>query len=245
MQTKKYLLIMLCLVLCAVSVSQAKHSIHVGGNLTLGFPQGEFHDNVDNIGYGFSLFGFYRPTGFFLNFGLAFNYLIYGSETREEPWSKTIPWVTLDVTTTNSIFYGHLMLRLQPPEGAIRPYIDGLLGFGSFTTSTEVKNQEYDEDDDQTIASTTHLRDSALNYGLGGGLLIRVVDGSGDDEALEAVSIQLGIRYLRGGVAKYMKKGSVEVDDEGNLHYGILESETDIITIHVGVALDFTFPITK
>jgi hypothetical protein len=247
MQSGKYCLILIvCAILFGVPIVQASSSIQAGGNFTLGFPQGEFHDNVDNLGYGFTLFGFYRTTGSFLNVGLAFNYLIYGNETREEPWSKAIPDVFVDVTTTNSILYGHLMLRITPHSGVVRPYIDGLFGFGSFTTSTKVKNQEYDDDDDQTIASTTHLRDSAVNYGFGGGLLIRVFDASGEkEEELEAVSIQLGVRYLKGGVAKYMKKGSIEIDDNSNLHYDILESETGIITFHIGVVLDFTFPIPQ
>ncbi len=247
MQFSKYgYILIVCMILFAVPMAQASSSVQAGGNFTLGFPQGEFHENVDNLGYGFSLFGFYRATGSFLNVGLSFNYLIYGSETREEPWSKTIPDVFVDVSTTNSILYGHLMLRITPHSGVVRPYIDGLFGFGYFSTSTEVKNQEYGGDEDRTIAKTNHLKDTSLNYGFGGGLLIRVFDGSGEkEEELEAVSIQLGIRYLKGGVTQYMKEGSIEIDDNSNLHYDILESETGIITVHVGIALDFTFPIPQ
>lgn len=228
------------LTLCISSISHAQPSFQGGGNFALGFPQGEFNDNVDVLGYGFTGYFLYRLPAPSFNVGLAFNYLVYGSETREEPWSQTIPDVFVDVTTTNDILYGHLMLRIQSPIGFIRPYIDGLFGFGHFSTDTKVENQEADDEEDREIAKTTHSRDTALNFGFGGGLMIRLYNASGElAGALEAVSIDLGIRYLKGGKAEYMKEGSIEIID-GNLYYNILHSNTDIITGHIGVSFDFT-----
>jgi hypothetical protein len=64
-----------------------------GINFTLAFPQGEFKDNVDRLGYGGSLqFLFFDPQpGLPVSFGLNLGYLNYGSESRREPFSSTIP----------------------------------------------------------------------------------------------------------------------------------------------------------
>ena len=242
MQFQKNGFFILLMVVGVLSVAWTQPSFQGGGNFTLGFPQGEFDENVDNLGYGFTGYFLYKLPAPSFSVGLAFNYLIYGSETREEPWSQTIPDVFLDVTTTNDIIYGHLLLRVQPPAGIFRPYLDGLFGFGHFSTDTKVENQEADDDEDRVIAKNTKAEDTALNYGFGGGLMIRVFSGSGKPEdGLEAISIDLGLRYLKGGQAEYLKEGSIEIID-GTANYDIIRSNTDIITGHIGVSFDFTIP---
>jgi hypothetical protein len=210
----------------------------LGGNFTLGYPQNEFKDNVDKIGLG--------GTGYFaLNFprsplaaGISIGFLTYGKETDERPFSPSIPDVYVDVTTTNDIFLGHLFLRIQPYRGIFLPYVDGLFGLHSFTTETKIKDQ--DDNDDEEIASTTNLRDTALSYGIGTGLMFRVSaknKNQGDRKSGEAY-IDLGIRYLKGGEAEYLKEGSIEVIN-GQVNYDISKSVTDILTAHIG--LMFTF----
>lgn len=115
------------LFLITAGFSQTK--FQAGLNLKLGFPQSEFKDNVDNIGFGGAgQFGYHIPQSPFY-IGANVGFIIYGSETREEPFSTTIPDVYVDVTTTNSIFNGHLLFRVQPQEGFLRPYLDGMIGF--------------------------------------------------------------------------------------------------------------------
>ena len=104
--------------------------------------------------------------------GFSLGFLVYGSETRKELLSSAIPEVLVDITTTNNIFLCHLLLRVQPPEGKFRPYLDGLIGFNNFYTNTRVHSQRYSEDD--TIASTNIYKDLAFSYRAGGGLMIQV-----------------------------------------------------------------------
>jgi len=216
----------------------AQPFFQANANFMIGNPQGEFKDNIENNGFGFNGHFLYQLPASYFNVGLSISYLIYGSETREEPWSQTIPDVKVDVTTTNSIFYSHLLLRIQPPTGIVRPYIDGLFGFGHFSTNTSVEDQEYD--DDHEIASTNHASDTALNYGFGGGTMIRVWDAKQyTEDHIGEVSVDLGVRYLKGGEAEYLKENSIQIND-GNLSYQKLRSKTDILTYHIGVTFNFS-----
>ncbi|MBD3409981.1 MAG: hypothetical protein GF419_07225, partial [Ignavibacteriales bacterium] len=71
-----------------------------GGGFTLGFPQDEFGESLDRIGWGLGGEALYVvdypnvPVGL----GVDFNYFQLGTETRREPFSYTIPDLTVDVT---------------------------------------------------------------------------------------------------------------------------------------------------
>jgi len=226
-------------ILCVVSIGHAQMLFQAGGNLTLCFPRGEFDENIETIGIG--------GTGFFtvnfpqspLSVGASIGFMIYGSETDERPFSMTIPDVYVDVTTTNNILQGHLLLRVQPPRGAFLPYLDGLVGFNYLWTETRIEDQDTPGYDD--IASTTQLDDITFSYGVGGGLMFRVFDGSmreSENRELMAIYVDLGIRYLMGGEAEYLKRGSIEIED-GKVFYDINKSTTDILTAHIGVSFAF------
>ena len=222
-----------------VPMSHTQSLYHFGGNLTIGLPQGEFGDNVDNVGIG--------GTGFFaFNFpqsplavGASIGFMIYGSETRKESWSSTIPDIYLDVTTTNNILNGHLFLRVQPPKGGFLPYLDGLIGFNYLWTETSVRDE--DEPGGEEIASSRPLSDITFSYGVGGGLMFRVYQAperKSIGRELASVYIDLGLRYLKGGDAEYLTKGKITVEDS-QVYYDISKSTTDILTIHIGATFAF------
>jgi len=206
------------------------------GHFLLGFPQGEFKDNVDRIGYGVSgefLYSF-GPTP--VKIGASLGFLIYGRETREEPFSTTIPDVTVDVTTSNNILLGHFLLRLQPRVGAIRPYLDGLVGFNYLFTQTEIKSQMQD------VATSTNFDDFAFSYGGGGGIMIKVYDGTKKTKPSKgrfaAVLVDVRVRYLKGSKAEYLKEGSIGREDT-EVTYDVIESNTDLLTVQIGAIIEF------
>jgi hypothetical protein len=203
----------------------------IGINFQLGFPQNEFGDNISNTGYGFGIDALWMPKEF--GVGLSVNYLVLGSETRTEPFSTTIPDVQVEVNTTNSILLGHILMRAQYPKGMIRPYIDGLVGLHAFTTTTEIEDLGGFE---ETVASSTNQDDYTFSYGGGAGIMVRVHQDS--EEKIEAIMIDVGVRYILGGEAKYLKEGSIRRVD-GNVEFDELNSKTDIITGHIGVVLRF------
>ncbi len=205
-----------------------------GINFTLGFPTGEFKENIDRLGYGLSgNFMLWNPKPELpFTFGLNVGYLNYGSESRREPFSLTIPDVTVDVDRTNNLVNFHLLFQVMLPEGSFRPYAEFLFGGAYLFTETSIKSRG-DGDD---VASSTNFDDFAWNYGAGAGFLIQVSEGN--DEEVGGVFIDLKARYLFGTEAEYLKEGSVTVQN-GRVIYDISKSKTDMITANLGVVIFF------
>lgn len=211
-------------------------------SFTVGVPTGEFRDNIDDPGFGGNIFGGVRFGSSPFVLGLDVNFLVYGRSTDTVPFSTTVgPRVQVDVVTTNSIVQPHLALRLQPDDGVLRPYLDGLVGFKYLFTRTTVRDDDRD-DDDGPIASTTNFDDFAFSGGVGAGLDIRVYRGRAKKDVRD-VSVHLGVQYLVGQEAEYLAEGDL-ADENGNGRLDedeldIRRSTTTLIQPHVGVALRF------
>ena len=91
--------------------------------------------------------------------------------------------------------------------------------------------------DTETIASKNQLDDTALSYGVGGGLDIRLVGWGADADTID-IRLNLGARYLFGSRAKYLKEGSVRRDN-GEISFDVLRSKTDMLIAQVGVSVEF------
>ena len=226
--------------LTLLSVSQTLHAQvkpQVDVNLLLGFPQGEFKEHVDQLGFGADIFAGIGLGRTPVVFGIEFGGMIYGYERRNEPFSTTIPDVTVDVETSNNILLGHFVLRLQPASGAVRPYIDGLFGVKYLFTETRIENEGFTGD--EPIAVSTNFDDAALSYGAGGGIDIMIVRGrTSDGNKPFTLSINLGIRYLLGAEAEYLKEGSIR-RESGRVSYDVKRSKTDLLLPQLGVRFYF------
>ena len=200
----------LILLIFSSSFSATRSDFQAGIQLFAGFPQNEFKENMDNTGFGLSGEFLYRlnQSPFLVGGGIGF--LIYGYETRKVPFNQWAQEVTVDVTTSNSIFMGHLIARLQPPTGTIRPYVDGLIGFNYFSTETKIESENWDDDeDDRKIASSTNSSDGTFSYG--GGLAIKMYDNDNQEEMTSpfAVFVDIDVHYIQGCEAEYLKEGSI------------------------------------
>lgn len=201
-------LIIGCMFFSACSLAQPQ--FQAGCNFALAYPQREFKDNIKNTGIGGAGHFAYRFGQSPFLVGAALGFWIYGSETHEVPFQNEPVFV--DVTTTNSIVAGNLLLRVQPQSGMFQPFIDGVFGFNYLNTTTDISNQDSWHHDDDEIASTTNYEDAALSYGFGGGLMIRVYDAvaRGHEGNLQAVFVDLGVRYIKGGEAEYLREGDIQ-----------------------------------
>lgn len=226
-----------CLILLLFTSSgSAREPFLASIYFSLGFPQNEFRENVDRVGIsGIGHFAYNFPESPFL-VGLSFGVLMYGRDTREEPFSPSIPDVTVDVVATNMIYLCHFFIRVQPREGKLRPYIDGLIGFNVLSTDTKVKSQSWLG---QGVVRSNIQNDLTWSFGAGGGLMMQVFSkkGKGGKHTF-SVFIDLGARYLRGAKAEYLTEGSILVED-GRVLYDVTKSPIDLITTHIG--LTFTF----
>ncbi|GAB4287657.1 MAG: hypothetical protein Kow0098_04540 [Ignavibacteriaceae bacterium] len=205
-----------------------------GLNFILAFPQGEFKENIDRLGFGFGgEFMFLTPgTGSPFGIGINAGFINYGSETRREPFSLTIPDVTVDVDRSNNLINFHLLFRIAPYAGKLRPYAEGLFGGAYIFTETTIRSQGQEE-----VASSTNFDDFAWNYGAGGGLMYEVHRNESDGSAF---FIDLKARYLFGSEAEYLKEGSVIIQD-GQVTYEVSRSKTDLLTVQLGIIYFFSF----
>jgi len=190
-------------------------------------PIGEFRDYVQHGG-GLNLAVVWPVTpenAFALRADGGF--VIYGSETTEVCFSTTVGCrIRLDLTTTNSIAYLNAGPQLMMPRGAVRPYVNGAIGFSYFATTSSVKG----DDNGDEIASDTNFDDITFAWAAGGGLMIPLSMGS------TPVLLDIGARLNRNGEVEYLKKGDIE-DGPNGIEFTPTRSEADLVTFQVGVTI--------
>ena len=160
--------------------------------------------------------------------GAAFDYLLYGTETRRLALFPAVPEVFSDVGTTNNLIRTHALVRVQSPAGRVRPYAEGLLGFSYVYTRTSV-----DLGNDVGGAGTTHLGDFAPSFGAGGGVTIALASLS--DARL---GLDIGLRYLTGGEVDYLTRGELQRDETG-VTFEPTRSLATLFDMQIGITVDF------
>jgi len=207
---------------------QAEASI----DLILGLPQGEFRDEIDRVGAGIGFTIGVQPRQSPLNFGIKLGFINYGIDSRNVPLSTTIPDLKVRVDNNYNILQGHLYSRIIPPSGAVRPYIEGLVGVNYLYTQTSIIERGSFEE----VLSDTNFDDTAFSYGLGGGMQILLAQ----PKQLSGSRMYLDLKanYMYGNSADYLKKGSIEIQN-GRAVYDVYRSSTDLLLINLG--LNFTF----
>jgi hypothetical protein len=221
-------------------------NITVDFGFLLSKAQGEFGRNVNNFGYGFNFDIGYNFVPLPIVAGISAGGIRYGSESREIPYSYYTDLVTLEEKTSNEILMVHLLLRLQPVTGKVRPYLDFLFGFKYLYTETSIRDEDNNDEEDE-IASSINLDDSALSKGLGCGLKIKFYSWNNLHNSPEnGLFINIGSRYLWGDNAEYLnvkKDGWIEISDpeEGpvttTLHPD--NSKTDLLIFQIGISIIF------
>lgn len=221
-----------------------------GLSFITGFPEGEFKENMRQTGFGISGYGGYHfGEKIPLMVGAEFGAMTYGNSERTVPFSTTIPDVKVDVSTSHNIAKGHLFVRLQPGTGIVRPYVDGVFGGSYLYTQTTIEDRGrsgWGEDWDDNIATSTNYDDWAWSYGGGGGVTIQVFNNDDfkdgpDSEQCDGIGegyINIGVRYLSGSEASYLKTGGVHREN-GGVRYDVTTSRTDMITGQIGFEMHF------
>jgi hypothetical protein len=208
-------------------------------NAVLAVPQGEFADRLDGVGFGLSGTFVAHIPNTPIGFGIEGTFLTYGHERiRERFGSGALSRVEVDVVTSNNIALGHLLLRLQPPQGAFRPYADALVGVGYLFTESRIEDVDFD--DDRDIASSTNFDDVTFSYGLGGGVMAQVYRGHSEDSGRPyAIFVDARLRYLFGGEAEYLREGGLRTDANDNLVFDVERSRTNLLLPQIGVTFRF------
>lgn len=232
---KRIQLLVCFFVILGVAFVNAQEKYSAAFDFVIGAPQGEFKDNVDKVGIGLSGNFLFKIPNSPLGLGANFGYMAYGRETREEPLINEL--IMVDIITTNAIVNFGLLGRLQSPVGGLRPYFEGEAGFNYLFTESEIRDQDDWEGDE--IASSTNFDDFAFYYGIGAGLWIQVFSGEAENGNPYSIFVDLGVKYIAGNEAEYLKPGSIEVDEAGKIHFDEIRSTTDMLRFKVGVGFSF------
>lgn len=232
-----------------VAFSTASAQLHDPGEMradvhvTVGIPQGELADGIDDNAFGIGLLLGGRVPGLPLILGSEVGFMNYGTDSRLSIHETVLdggidpdlsfPVEAMSVNVAKNVLLGHFVVRLQPTEGIFLPYIDALAGVKSFLTRVNV-------DSDIIVfrgglSQDSWISDMAFSYGVGGGIELALYEyDSGWREKPARMSLYGGVRYLFGTKAQYVGDGSFSEID-GRLFFDTVESRTDLLIPHFGI----------
>lgn len=218
------------LIVVAASPLSAQH-FAAGGHFTVGVPQGEFSEGLDGaLGFGISGHFLYYVPNTPLAVGFDAGFLIYGQERSQlnHPLINNV-----DVITTNNYAHTHFVMRAEVPAGAFRPYVDGLVGLSYLFTSSRLEHDYTGED----LPSTTNHFDITFSYGGSAGFLLQLTEWTAQDGSLGRLFLDMKVRYLFGGEAEYLRRGTVYEFLDGVLPPE--RSKTNILLPQIGISVQF------
>ena len=135
----------------------------IGLSFSPSLPRGEFKDSLDRTIWGGSVSFTFRPSRGPLIVGTSISIGAYGSDRWQAWLGLTDPDVLVDVRTTHSAAAWNLFMRLQPPDGVLRPYLDVFAGLHFLSTDTSIGNDEGD-DGDGYDSSVNNSSDTAFAF---------------------------------------------------------------------------------
>ena len=211
----------------AASNLGAQSSVTLPFGVHIGIPQGEFAENVKLAGGvgGGVIWNLGGPFALRADIGV----MTYGSERRRVPLGGgALGLILVDVITTNSIFGGSIGGQFGLPSRTIMPYMGGMLGFSAFTTTSSVEGSN---STNEPFASSTNSNDATFSKTAIAGLYIPV-GRTGN------VHLDLGVRHTWNGArVRYLTRGSITEDINGDVLIFPTESRADILTIVFGVTV--------
>ncbi len=191
-------------------------------------PEGDFGHNIGKgFGGGGAVLYHLDRAGFFsLRFDVSA--VEYGRETRRVGLSPSISdRVLVKETTTNSITTLSFGPEVALPKGMVRPYFHAGFGELLFRTTSSIKGTNSSED----IASTTNYKDNTGAWLLAGGVRVPLAG----NNPRRAISLDLGARYYLGGVASYLREGSIQDNPDGTISFTPLNSRTRHLVYLIGI----------
>ena len=192
----------------------------------LAAPLGEF-DNHVGLGAGLGMGGlvFLGPQRH-AALRAEGSFVIYGSERVRTPLSPTVPFVDVEVETTNSIMSLGLGPQIYLLDGPLRPYVFGTVGLSFFVTSTSVHSELSEE----PFATTTNHSDLSMTLTGGGGMSVMLYRGD------VTFSLDLSAVYNRNGLTEYMTQGGLRQLRGGNWVADPVVSDANLVTYRIGLS---------
>lgn len=199
----------------------------LGLNIGMGMPQGGYADTLgkDLFTFGAHLTLPSRRLPFQL--GFAFNYGVMGRKTSKVLLTDpALNNVEGRLALNEKVLSYHPMLRFSPLKGAVRPYVDGMVGLRHFSTKSKVTVDGLSE----PLQKERHSDDMVFSSGWAAGLMV-AVGGTGFIEAR--------VERMYSGKATYLDPSSITINDQGQVAFNTLKSSTGTLNVLVGFGLRF------
>jgi len=221
------IVLMACATTTALAQAPDSTRFTVGGSFIISQPKEEFRENVGNgYGGGGSVMYHLLRSGL-LSLRFDGSGVVYGKERKRVPFSETVgERILVDVTTTNWIADFSLGPELALPSGRVRPYVGVAYSRLLFRTTSSVKGTRSNNDE---IASTTNYKDGTGAWVYSGGLRVPL------GPVTSPLSLDLGLRYHRGGNASYLREGSIQDNPDGSITITPLSSRTPFMVYSFGI----------
>jgi hypothetical protein len=202
----------------------------------VGIPSPEFKKAVNNsiggTGVGFGANILFNTGGKKklspLAFGIDLSYQYFGRDKIEA--TSSLPPYKTSFNLWNLSGVSRVLLSKRA-EGFV-PFVDGMLGVKIFTTRTKVDKSAVATalgDEEELVGVKNY---EGLGYGVGMGWYTRKPH---DQDGKNSFSLR--VMYLWGDRIKYVKRGSVQVDNGGNVTFETGYTYTNTILIQLGCAL--------
>jgi len=224
------LAILLASLIASITSAQPRYRAQstLGGGSEVGIPTGEFDHT-----FGRNIWGFGAQIAFPvsrilpLQGGFDFGYGHLGGDQALVPVHNVALTAGSGNLHINCKVYSYMpFLRFEPLQGKFRPYVDGLIGFRQFVTTSTVNVAGLS----QPISSQRVANDVAFSHGWAVGLMMRLGPLAYVEGRVERIS---------SGSATYVDPSSISISDQGNVHFGTLTSRTDVTNIQLGIGLRF------
>ena len=207
---------------------------YVNLNFLMGFPQQQFKENVDNIGYG-GEGSIIVPLGDSpFSAGINLGVLFFDSKKRSVIHSEGGSDIKL-VPIRGSIL-AHLLFRMQISGEQIRPYVEGLFGLQHFFTKSAYQYVPTEGVLEEGGTPTTEVIEMEFSGGVSCGCMILLHKSSSQEEE---ILLDFRLRYLYGGKTKFVENYH-QIEGE-QLIIDTVRSRTDLFTIQIGASVTFGY----
>ena len=158
---------------------------------------------------------------------VAFGAMVYGWESEKlcgNDWAEC-SWPR--AKTSNAVDFGAIGPEISFSVGSVRPYLNALVGFGLFSTSTKVKEGWWDFDP----VDTDNQWDTTVLWGFGAGFDVEVWGGE------LPVSLTFGAQYHRHGMAEYLTEGDIAFHPDGSVTLSPKFGQANFISYRAGCTI--------
>lgn len=195
----------------------------LGATIGISMPQNDFADTWEKDLFALGGVLTFPARHIPLQLGFDFGYNGMGKKVTTVPVTDPALGSTEGKLAVRAqVLSYHPLLRFSPSKGAVKPYVDGLVGIRHFSTKTTVKVSGLSE----PLSKEKNMTDFVLSAGWAAGMMV----GLG-----KTVYIEARVQRFASGNASYVDPASIEVGDSNDISFSTLSSKTGTLSLLFGI----------